>query len=301
MKEHSESIRTLATGEIVGTRFQNLIRRWEQNNEPPPLVTDIKREEYVSRISMTEPSSHLNFSVRPNRLDRGRGLDSEEDDWFNGSDEDDLASPKLPWMQQPQRLSQIQTLKRKRAPTVIEYPMRQRQYPPSPTPTNSPPSTALVDYDDEDASPSDEDAGGAKLNSNSKTPHSPDETSDSCFTSREKTPKPIKIPVLGNVRAIQTMMFQDKGSPLNTVLPPTRVEKRQRDDEEDDEWMARLAAKSKRPSISEAWDELPPKQPSIRLALGKMSEGAKKIKLNLGLGRKMEMERRASDKDDERG
>lgn len=44
MSEREETVRTLAKGYIVGTRFQNLIRKWEQNNEPPPLVTEVMKE-----------------------------------------------------------------------------------------------------------------------------------------------------------------------------------------------------------------------------------------------------------------
>jgi len=47
MKEREESIQKLAYGEIVGARFRNLIRRWEQNNEPLPTVVEVKREEYA--------------------------------------------------------------------------------------------------------------------------------------------------------------------------------------------------------------------------------------------------------------
>jgi hypothetical protein len=47
MKERLDSVQTLAEGDIVGIRFQNLIRRWEQNNEPPPPATEAKRVSYV--------------------------------------------------------------------------------------------------------------------------------------------------------------------------------------------------------------------------------------------------------------
>jgi hypothetical protein len=203
-------------------------------------------------------------------------------------------------MQQQQRLSQGSTLKRKRVPAVVEYPIRRRQFPPSPTPTNSPPSTGLVDYEDEEPTPPDEVLEEAKTTSVSKSVQSPNHNSASDATSREKTPKPIKIPVLG-VADVRPVQRQNKEPSPNSALPPTIREKRLRDEDEDDELLARLAAKSKRPSISEGREDLPLKQPGIRIALGKVSEGAKKIKLNLGLGRKAEPEPRTLDQDDERG
>jgi len=287
MKERMDSIRKLAEGDIVGIRFQNLIRRWEQNNEPPPAATETRQE-----------------PINSNHLDRTRGLDSEEDDWFNGSDEEDLSSPKVAWMQQQQRLSQGPTLKRKRAPAIVEYPIRRRQFPPSPTPTNSPPSTGLVDYEDEEPTPSDVDLEGTKTSSISKAAQRSSQNSESDATSREKAPKPIKIPVLGGVADVRPVqrMGKDAVTLSNTVLPPTSREKRQRDEDEDDELLARLTAKSKRPSIPETHEGPPLRQPGIRIALGKVSDGAKKIKLNLGLSRKPEPETtRTVGQDDERG
>jgi hypothetical protein len=238
---------------------------------------------------------------------RGRGLDTEEDDWFNGSDEEDLSSPQIPWMQQQQRLSNATNLKRKRAPSVIEYPPRRRQFPPSPTPTNSPPSTALVDYEDEDTTtPVDDDAENKKIPIASEEPHPPAEKPKQ-RASMGTTPSPIKIPVLGpvaEVRVVQSSSpVQDKDPSLKPGLPPTRVEKRQRDEDEDDELLARLAAKSKRASIEEIRSDGPLKQPGLKIAFGKVSEGAKKIKLNLGLGRKAEEAGRTleQEKSDERG
>lgn len=263
-------------------------------------------------------SQHANDNPRTllNQPDRGRGLDVEEEDWFNGSDEEETGAPKTAWMQQ-QQLKLTQGTKRKRAPAIVEYPTRRRQFPPSPTPTNSPPSTALVDYEDEDASPSEENAENSKPPSQPKSTQSPLQNGVSNVNSRAKVPKPIKIPVLGSVpvgdmRGARMIPVQEKvpspSSPSflgNNVLGPNRPGKRQRDEDEDEEWMARLSAKNKAGgNLSEAREDGVAKQPSIRLALGKVSEGAKKIKLNLGLGRKVEpgsVQTKVSEKDDERG
>lgn len=232
---------------------------------------------------------------------RGRGLDPEEDDWFNGSDDDDLPSPQPPWMQQQQRLTHSPNLKRKRAPAIVlEYPNRRRQYPPQPTPTNSPPATGLVDYDDDEPTTTTpkEASEDLKLPVISKATQIP---------LRTKAPRPIKLPMLGSVaeitRASGQVSPEDKAIPSGSGFPPTRNEKRRRDEDEDDELLARLATKGKRPSVSETdEDPVTGKESGIKISFGKISEGTKKIKLNLGLGHKPEAESTGrKDEEDERG
>src|ERR1700761_2972663 len=53
MGRYESKIRTLAEGSVVGTRFQNLIRRWEQNREPPPAVE--AQQPYVSILLVLWP------------------------------------------------------------------------------------------------------------------------------------------------------------------------------------------------------------------------------------------------------
>lgn len=46
MTKHENEIRTLSKSPLGGQRFENLIRRWEMNNEPLPDET--KPEKYVA-------------------------------------------------------------------------------------------------------------------------------------------------------------------------------------------------------------------------------------------------------------
>ena len=40
MTKYEAKVRELAQSPVCGQRFQNLIRRWEMNNEPPPKESD---------------------------------------------------------------------------------------------------------------------------------------------------------------------------------------------------------------------------------------------------------------------
>ncbi|KAL0950186.1 hypothetical protein HGRIS_010179 [Hohenbuehelia grisea] len=136
MKTHEPLIRKLASTPLGHQRFEQFIRRWEMNNEPPP----------VDEPKPTKPDT------RP-WPGQGRGIDAEEEDYFHADDEDDLllTPPSIASQQRALKAAPslpLNTLKRKRRPGISAAPKTLRTTP-SLTPPPSP-LQGLQEYEDED-------------------------------------------------------------------------------------------------------------------------------------------------------
>ncbi|KAI1795069.1 component of IIS longevity pathway SMK-1-domain-containing protein [Ganoderma leucocontextum] len=128
MTKHGDTIRALAESPVVGPRFKDFISRWEINIEPPPI-------ERMENRPLGTPSRGWG---------QGKLLDTAEEDYFNGDDEDDI-----PIISTPPR--GMLTGKRKRPMRPTGIPVRAL---PKPAPFNgiprTPPLGSLVDYGDAD-------------------------------------------------------------------------------------------------------------------------------------------------------
>ncbi|KAI1787622.1 component of IIS longevity pathway SMK-1-domain-containing protein [Ganoderma leucocontextum] len=129
MTKHGDTIRALAESPVVGPRFKDFISRWEINIEPPPIER------------MEKPLG------TPSRgWGQGKLLDTAEEDYFNGDDEDE---DDIPIVSTPPH--GMLTGKRKRSMRPTGIPVRAL---PKPAPLNgiprTPPLGSLVDYGDAD-------------------------------------------------------------------------------------------------------------------------------------------------------
>jgi hypothetical protein len=90
MKVHEPLVRQLAKSAIVGDRFAELIRRWEQNNEPPPKP-EPKCVSCLDRLTSLIFSPNL-FRLIPlqKRWGAARAVDPE-DEYFNADEEEPVA------------------------------------------------------------------------------------------------------------------------------------------------------------------------------------------------------------------
>ncbi|KIY42881.1 DUF625-domain-containing protein [Fistulina hepatica ATCC 64428] len=73
MEKHGDIIRELAKSPIGAERFQSFIMRWEINLEPPPSP----------ETKLVKPETRLWSAA-------GRGMDTQEEDYFNADDEDEI-------------------------------------------------------------------------------------------------------------------------------------------------------------------------------------------------------------------
>jgi hypothetical protein len=97
MKTHEPLVRQLVTSAIVGDRFAELIRRWEQNNEPPPkpepkLVTSLDTLTLLMKSStLLDPSRCRNdgalcvLSMQRTNISTGRKRSLLPEDRLAGS------------------------------------------------------------------------------------------------------------------------------------------------------------------------------------------------------------------------
>ncbi|KZS97836.1 DUF625-domain-containing protein [Sistotremastrum niveocremeum HHB9708] len=243
MTRHETKIRALADQPIVGPRFQAFIRRWEQNVEPPPTVEGDQKSSDASTSK---------------KWGQGRGMEAEEEEWFNDSDEEE---PPSPLWQNAQTQSPL-VGKRKRLPKGG-----------SSTTSNGRRNTALkltgnktaplVDYDEDEENVS---------------PTSPSiETARISLTLRNRTPAPIRLPTLegepDKSQARLTRSNSPEGSAEELKIP--RLGEKRRREEDDDEMFERLAHKGKRQSLAGESDSDDPK-PAMS-----GEEGTKKFKLKI--------------------
>ncbi|KAG8763581.1 Platinum sensitivity protein [Ceratobasidium sp. 423] len=96
MDKHEARVRELAKHPMVGMRFAGIILRWEQNHEEPPP---------------TESVANSTNGNSTRRWGSGRHMDTEEEDYFNGADDETVEVP-LKWA--PVQIPPVNQLKRKR-------------------------------------------------------------------------------------------------------------------------------------------------------------------------------------------
>ncbi|QRW15976.1 Serine/threonine-protein phosphatase [Rhizoctonia solani] len=99
--KHEARVRELAKHPMVGMRFAGIILRWEQNHEEPPS---------------TESVANSTNGNSTRRWGSGRHMDSEEEDYFNGADDETTEVP-LKWA--PVQVPPVNQLKRKRARVAL--------------------------------------------------------------------------------------------------------------------------------------------------------------------------------------
>ncbi|ELU45896.1 nucleus protein [Rhizoctonia solani AG-1 IA] len=101
LHKHEARVRELAKHPMVGMRFAGIILRWEQNHEEPPS---------------TESVANSTNGNSTRRWGSGRHMDSEEEDYFNGADDETTEVP-LKWA--PVQVPPVNQLKRKRARVAL--------------------------------------------------------------------------------------------------------------------------------------------------------------------------------------
>lgn len=195
---------------------------------------------------------------------QGRGMEDEEEEWFNESDEDETPSP----LWQSAQSSSPLVGKRKRLPKAgwSANASNGRHTPTLKVAGNKP--APLVDYDEDDENVS---------------PTSPGvDSSRVSLTLRNRTPAPIRLPTLDNevdnAHVRSTRSNSPEGSSEELKIP--RLGDKRRREEDDDEMFERLAHKGKRQSLSGESDA-----DDLNLTAAKSAssgeEGTKKFKLKI--------------------
>ncbi|CAE6527395.1 unnamed protein product [Rhizoctonia solani] len=307
MDKHEARVRELAKHPMVGMRFAGIILRWEQNHEEPPP---------------TESVANSTNGNSTRRWGSGRHMDTEEEDYFNGADDETVEVP-LKWA--PVQIPPVNQLKRKRARGALGAGARARAGSDGSGSTSAfqpikPPSAGLLGlsgYEDED----EEDLGavtGTSLdgtlsfqNALSPSPMSVDAVSppkESAGGSpgqsqeRKLTRSAAFIADSPTAARLADMQSESTDEQMDTFpalledAPPLaqlRAEKRRREEEEDE--LLALYSNGKRSEGSKANNGPGPGQgpdaeedtfPLVgKFATTNASEGgAKKIKLSLGKG-----------------
>ena len=269
---------------MVGPRFRDFIARWEMNIEPPPAE---KTERYTVLI-LQIPSCCLIITRRitpstPQRWGQGKLLDTAEEDYFNGEDEEEetihiVSTP-------PPR----GTMKRKR--TYI------RRKPPFTGMPRMTPFSGLVDYDGDD------DLGGSEENiAPTPTPgrDSPLPGGFIPVSYNSTSSEPPSSPRISHRQvSIKSPLSPEEDSDIldalskggTSLLPrisgmsDAGLGSKRRRDDDDDELLERLANKSKRltPSPASPNPESDSSGPVKAIAPTKTpEEGPKKLKLKFG-------------------
>ncbi|KAJ8473828.1 hypothetical protein ONZ45_g16156 [Pleurotus djamor] len=272
MTKHDDIVRKLADTPLGSSRFQQFIRRWEMNIEPLPLQDDKKPE--IKRLDIRGWGT--------------RGVDAEEEDYFNTDDESDLAAGPLPFTAKwartgpPSPVAGEIPLKRKRRQAIGAAPKSLK--PTNLTPRRSP-LGPLVDYaDDDETTPSEESKPESSAGSN-LPPTSPILSHRQIPSPTLSNPPPKRPPAEDEDEEdnILESLVRGKAPPtpktlsisLDSIRPS---EKRRRDDEDDDGLLGRLAKMKKQDQAKDA--------PSLA-STGRTKPGddpPKKIKLKFGLG-----------------
>uniref|UniRef100_A0A0W0FQ02 Uncharacterized protein n=1 Tax=Moniliophthora roreri TaxID=221103 RepID=A0A0W0FQ02_MONRR len=267
MTKHEEEIKTLAESPLGGQRFQLFIRRWEMNNEPPPPPEELKQEKYMTFLCTTcgklKKSSHR-LDARPWPT-QNRIIEDEDEDYFNADDDDEddnfIPSISQQWSRgsgaSSPTLGMSFGLKRKRRMGVAGPLSNKNVRPQNPTPPRSPQLSSLVDYDDEDDSPSNvTSAGEEDAASSSSLPPSPK------LTHRQLSPNASGLPSSRAEDDEEDNMLEaliNRGRPqspapglmasMNSLGPMRLGEKRRRSDEDEDEELLERLSKSKKPDL----------------------------------------------------
>ncbi|RDX55399.1 DUF625-domain-containing protein [Lentinus brumalis] len=271
MTKHGETIRALSESPVVGARFRDFIARWEMNMEPPPV-------EKIERITPTTPQ----------RWGQGKLLDTAEEDYFNGEDDEEemihiVSTP-------PPR----GTMKRKRTGMrQTGIPVRAPPKPPFNGLARLTPFSGLVDYGGDD------DLGGSEenitptLGRDSPVPggfipvsyNNPSEPPSSPRISHRQVS--IKSPLSPEEDGDILDALSKGGSSLlpriSGMVDAGLGSKRRRDDD-DDEMLERLANKSKRltPGPVSPTPESDSPGPAKAAPPKTPEEGPKKLKLKFG-------------------
>ncbi|KAF8592690.1 DUF625-domain-containing protein [Ramaria rubella] len=258
MTKYEAKVQELAQSPVCGQRFQNLIRRWEINNEPPPK----------------EPEKSQTAAPPLRKWGQGRLLEAEEEDYFNNSDDEDSSKTWPPISP----LGSVNTLKRKRARGFIGS---SGPSPKQPRPLNAalPRMTrSLVDYDEDDDMDSDG-ASSSKLSEPAPGPpvSSPDAHSRPIdWFSSSQPPASPKSPR----DSTHSGSLLDDGPPFSnrstrSGSPPRLGEKRRRSDEDDEDEMLERLVKSKKQSLGPSREKEDAKSASPKAA----PPGKMKLKL----------------------
>ncbi|EMD40366.1 hypothetical protein CERSUDRAFT_110962 [Gelatoporia subvermispora B] len=275
MTKHGDLVKRLADSPLGGPRFKALIQRYEMNVEPPP-----PKEEKPEQL---DPNGARGWG-------RGKSLEAEEEDYFNGDDDVEEPFPNLPVLSSSPPRGGV---KRKRA-RATGLPIRPARQPPFAGIPRAPALGSLVDYDDGDdatpGSPIDDSSSPTRSPSSIYFPKSP--TSDVPSSPRiahRQIPQKTSpaAPRDEEDDLLESLYKGGTSSPTFPTKPPD-LGKRRRENDDDDELLERLASKAKRPSIgsdSEKEKENSEASPVGKVALTKPTEdspGPKKIKLKFG-------------------
>ncbi|GJJ07253.1 hypothetical protein Clacol_001453 [Clathrus columnatus] len=283
MTKYQANIKELAASPICGERFQNLIRRWEMNNEPPPKETGERPPPPVP-------------SVR--KWGQGNSLEAEEEDYFNKSDEEELP----PKTANPPVISpSVNTLKRKRGKG---FPGPLSTSPKQLRPLARPPMQSLVDYGDDDedditnAASSSKNSGSSVNLDQSKTMYSSSSFKPVDWFSGLQMPSPVTSSSPNKTSSSKKSSFDsldEIGVDIGEFVPnrlaetrsPPRIgEKRRRETEDDEDEMLERLMKSKKQNLASSPQKDDPTSKSS--VISKMSStpplsGSGKLKLKLGL------------------
>ncbi|KAF9567405.1 DUF625-domain-containing protein [Agrocybe pediades] len=232
MKNHEEEIQTLAKSRLGGQRFELFIRRYEINTAPPP-----------------EESTPLKLPDDRSWSGPGRNIDSAEEDYFNGDDDESEVLPSISQQQWLPMVGNSIAMKRKRRPGIASSPKGYR--PPLKTPQLNMP---LVDYgeDDDELSPSEGDI---------KTPEA--------SGSGSASPPELKVPELSSgpppkrqstdedEDTLESLARATRGrspSPAPELGPMRAGEKRRREDDDDEDMLKRISKSAKTPDAGNQRD-----------------------------------------------
>ncbi|KAI0677650.1 DUF625-domain-containing protein [Trametes maxima] len=297
MTKHGDLVRLLAESPLVGSRFRDLIARWDMNNEPPPVE---KLEKCVlpqiRRSSLILPFFRLPPGTPQRGWGSGKPLDTAEEDYFNADDEEEEP---IPIVSTPPPRGHPLAGKRKR-PMRTGIPIRSSPKPQQFTlgVPRTPPLGSLVDYDEgDDASgeigspPSPGPASGrvspipGGFISVPCYPHSDAPPASPRMSHRLVSAKsPLSPEEDGDILEALAKGGQSLLPKLSSGSESGVGSKRRRDDD-DDELLERLANKAKRPTPgpSSPKDD-PDSSPGVTKALPTKSseEGPKKLKLKIG-------------------
>lgn len=266
MTKYEAKVRVLAQSPVCGERFQNLIRRWEINNEPPPpkeVETVAQPYGFFFDTNLRQADCLHRTAPAVRKWGQGRLLDAEEEEYFNNSDDEDTSKRNVP-------VSPLGSvgLKRKRGRSFSTVALGR-------SPKQLRP---LVDYEDEEDDGKVEEAP----KSSSKTaagdqPSAVKQVNWFAGLQEDDVPPLPKGPTVPSQAPFERTLLDD--SPLRLG------EKRRRggeDDDEDDEMLERLV-RSKRPAV----EKEEPTKPSVpKVILGKMKLKLGSAGLSLGSSQK---------------
>ncbi|THV08201.1 DUF625-domain-containing protein [Dendrothele bispora CBS 962.96] len=246
MTKHESAIRALAKTPLGGQRFNLFIRRWEMNNEPPPL--DMKDKPL-------DPRWPVQSRAAP---------DAEEELYFNGEDEDDYIQPisqQWPRSNGPSPLHANSYKRRRRM--AVAGPLASRGIRPQHHHVPLRALGPLVDYDDdeENAAPADGNKG-IKDSPNASSidvdvPPSSPQLSHRQVGSPNGVPlKPLSSEDDEQDNMLEALVNSRPQSPapglmasLDELGPMRPGEKRRREEDEDEELLERLSKSSKKPDL----------------------------------------------------